>query len=246
MFDKSVPLFARILACIAQIETSLKAPKCYGRIAGNFDGMGISYGTLQFNLGTGTLQPLLKEFIVKNSTSFNTIFGTHAQELKNVLDKPTAEQLKWSSTIQNSKFTINPDWKLQFEALGLTPEMQSIQVSAAKNKYFKPAVSWMKEYGLKSERGCALLCDISVQNGSISSKVKSIILSQIKPSDDEVTRMTIIANRRAEAANPRWIEDVRSRKLTFATGTGIIHGGNYNLEKDFCITLSPINEAELV
>jgi hypothetical protein len=33
----------------------------FGAVSGNFDGMGISLGVLQWNIGSGSLQPLLKE-----------------------------------------------------------------------------------------------------------------------------------------------------------------------------------------
>lgn len=36
--------------------------------------------------------------------------------------------------------------------------------------------------------------------------------------------MSIVANRRAEAANPRWVDDVRVRKLCIARGEGTVHG----------------------
>jgi hypothetical protein len=55
----------------------------------------------------------------------------------------------------------------------------------------------------------------------------------------EVARLRIVANRRAEAAKPQWVEDVRSRKLTIANGEGSVHGRHYDLAEDFGITLRP-------
>ena len=39
-----------------------------------------------------------------------------------------------------------------------------------------------------------------------------------------------IANVVAENSNPKWIEDVRSRKLTIALGKGTVHGAKYNVK----------------
>ncbi len=50
-------------------------------------------------------------------------------------------------------------------------------------------------------------------------------------------KLRIVANRRAEAANPQWIEDVRTRKLCIANGEGTVHGRFYNLEDQFGIGL---------
>jgi hypothetical protein len=49
--------------------------------------------------------------------------------------------------------------------------------------------------------------------------------------------MRIVANRRAEASNPRWVEDVRARKICCANGGGRVHGIPYDLEKQFGIRL---------
>jgi hypothetical protein len=48
-----------------------------------------------------------------------------------------------------------------------------------------------------------------------------------------------VANRRAEASNPRWIEDVRKRKVAIANGEGMVHGNYLHLEDQFGIRLKP-------
>lgn len=53
----------------------------------------------------------------------------------------------------------------------------------------------------------------------------------------ETHKVRIVANRRAEAANSRWIEDVRARKLCCANGGGVVHGIDYDLETQFGIRL---------
>jgi hypothetical protein len=53
----------------------------------------------------------------------------------------------------------------------------------------------------------------------------------------EAERLRIIANRRSEAANARWVEDVRERKLCIANGGGTVHGIDYDLEGQFGLGL---------
>jgi|GEM_PF-2594150 branched-subunit amino acid aminotransferase/4-amino-4-deoxychorismate lyase len=53
------------------------------------------------------------------------------------------------------------------------------------------------------------------------------------------TENRIIARRRAEVANPQWVQDVLRRKMTIAEGEGVVHGKKYVLAKDFDITLRP-------
>jgi hypothetical protein len=47
-----------------------------------------------------------------------------------------------------------------------------------------------------------------------------------------------VTNRRAEAANPKWVEDVRTRKLTIADGEGTVHGRVYDLQEQYGIGLA--------
>lgn len=61
--------------------------------------------------------------------------------------------------------------------------------------------------------------DIKVQNDSISGLVKAQIMGEFKELQglrnwkaSTSARLRIIANRRAEAANPRWVENVRACK----------------------------------
>jgi hypothetical protein len=42
--------------------------------------------------------------------------------------------------------------------------------------------------------------------------------------------MRILANRQAEAANPKWVDTVRARKLTIVDGEGSVNGISYNLD----------------
>ena len=53
----------------------------------------------------------------------------------------------------------------------------------------------------------------------------------------ELEKMRIVANRRAEASNSRWIEDVRSRKLCIANGSGTVHGVTYDIGEQYGLWL---------
>jgi hypothetical protein len=134
---------------------------------------------------------------------------------------------------------VNEPWRGMMRQLGRTPEFQRVQAAHAR-KVHTNAVKMCKEYGLTTERGVALMFDICVQNGSISPVVKAQIMADIaglRDPSDQVARMRIIANRRAAAARPEFVNDVRTRKLTIAEGEGVVHGIPYNLEEQFGIRL---------
>jgi hypothetical protein len=242
LLDK--PLDLRCLALTAAFETSASFPDCFCGVAGDFDGQGISFGALQWNFGQGTLQPLLQRMSERHPTVFDRVFGDRAGEVRTVLGAPRARQLAWTRTFQEpSRRRLQEPWHGFFHALGRTEEFQDIQREGAAD-ILADARRMAQEYGLTSERGLALMFDIRVQNGSISSDVKQRIMQDVArlpqnqdTTEAEVARMRIIANRRAEAAKAAFVEDVRRRKLTIAEGTGTVHGRRYDLEREFGIGL---------
>lgn len=235
------PIALRCLALTSSFETGDMPPECFCGITGDFDGQGISFGALQWNLGQGTLQPLLHEVFKKHPQVCRDIFHEHFEVVIALKDSTREEQLAFGRSIQNIRnFRINEPWRGMMRELGRTSEFQGIQANHAA-KVHSRAVAMSKEYGLTTERGAALMFDICVQNGSISPVVKAQIMADfaaLPNKSDQVARMRIIANRRAAAARAQFVNDVRSRKLTIAEGEGVVHGIHYNLEEQFGIRLS--------
>jgi hypothetical protein len=199
---------------------------------------------LQWNLGQNSLQPLLDEMIDKHRKIVKGIFGSHYNVLLQALGADKQELMTFARSIQHPvKHFIYELWRGMFRSLGRVKELQDVQVNHARG-YFKDAKKLCKDYGLWSERAMALMFDIRVQNGSISKLVKAQILQQFKTlpknlvkEELEIQKMRMVANRRAEAANHRWIEDMRARKLCYANGEGFVHGIDYDMEAQFGIRL---------
>jgi Putative peptidoglycan binding domain len=231
----------RCLALTGGFETGAPPPDCFAGLAGNFDGQGLSFGVLQWNLGQGSLQPLLQDMAAQHQDILRDLVGEHHAEFQAMLTSGREEQLAWADSIQDDRHRVIEPWGGILKSLGRRLEFQEVQLKYAGERY-QTALGWCDDYGLKTERAAALMFDIRVQNGSISDVVKSQILrdfSQISP-DDEVARLTIIANRRAEAAKKQFIEDVRNRKLTVAKGEGKVHGMHYQLDTQYGIGLAPL------
>ena len=134
-------------------------------------------------------------------------------------------------------------WKGFFRALGRTSEFEAIQVEHA-DRIRRQAEAMCRDFEILSERALALMFDICVQNGSISRATAARIRADFAsvrvgdPAAREVFKLRAIANRRAEAANARFVEDVRARKLTIANGQGVVHNVRYDLEQQFGISLT--------
>jgi hypothetical protein len=242
IWDK--PLVYRNLALSGAFETQAPVPECFAGLAGDFDGQGISFGALQWNLGQGTLQPLLAAMDRIHPDVVENVFGPHADELRAMIASSHDNQLIWARSIQDrQRFIVVEPWRGLLKTLGRSDEFQAIEVDAARQIY-QDALEWCREYEVQSERAVALMFDIRVQNGSISNITRSQIqrdFAMLEPGGDadamEVGRLRVIANRRAEAANPRWVEDVRVRKLTIANGVGTVHGAHYELGTQYGISL---------
>lgn len=234
------PVALRCLALTSSFETGNMPPECFCGITGDFDGQGISVGALQWNIGQGTLQPLLHEMFEKHEQVSKDIFHENLDVLRALSGSSKQEQLDFARSIQNLRnFRVNEPWRGMMRTLGRTPEFQQIQAEHA-GKIQTKARSMSADYGLTTERGVALMFDICVQNGSISSVVKAQIMADfatMPDKNDQVQRMRIIANRRSAAANPKFVNDVRTRKLTIAEGKGTVHGITYDLEEQFGLRL---------
>lgn len=238
------PLDYKCLALTGAFETNSGVPDCFAGLSGDFDGQGISFGVLQWNFGQDSPQPLLREMIGRHLEVVQSIFHEHYPILTAALDADKAELMSFARSIQHPvKHTVNEPWRGMFKALRRTDEFQGIEREAA-GKLFQAAQGLAEAYGLRSERAVALMFDIKTQNGSISALVKAQILADfaalppdLPEEEAEIERMCIVANRRADAANVRWAEDVRARKLCIADGGGVVHGVRYDLEGQFGISL---------
>ena len=246
----SAPVAERCLALTGSFETGNQPPDCFCGLTGDFDGQGISFGVLQWNLGQKTLQPLLQQVIERHPDLCQSIFHENLDTIRALGSATLEEQLTFARSIQN-RGVVNEPWRGILRTLGRTPEFCAIQSDAAAGLYER-AGAMCGEYGLTSQRAVALMFDILTQNGGIGPIVKSQIMAdfaQLPPAgaaETEVARMRIIANRRAASARPEFVDDVRTRKLTIANGTGAVHGITYDLEGTFCLTLAPFTSQSSV
>ena len=252
----TTPLAKRVLALTASIETGAAFPNCFAGVTGNFDGMGISFGALQWNIGQGSLQTLWKEMRETHETELITVLGDLYKDFSRMLDSSKTEQMQWALGIQRqlsgraNAWQIVDKWKSALQALGRSPGMIDVQVRQA-DSFFHIALASCKEYGLTVERGAALMFDIRVQNGSVDrggagDKIRAdfeLLNPSLSDDDAQVERMRIIARRRSEVSSSQWKDDVLTRKMTIAEGTGKIHGRSYDLGQEFFIGLRSLTAA---
>lgn len=241
----SQPIGTRCLALTGSFETNVGPPDCFAGLSGDFDGQGLSFGVCQWNFGQGSLQPLLNEMLRKHDDAAQAVFQDHYDVLVAALSSTNDDLMTFVRSIQDPvTHSINEPWRGMFKSLGRTPEFQAIEVAAA-GALMDQARALCAEYGLTSQRALALMFDIKVQNGSISPTVKvrieadlAVLPTALACDALEVAKMRAIADRRAGASNPRWVDDVRTRKLCIANGNGKVHGIPYDLAEQYGISLA--------
>ena len=229
------PLTLRCLFLTGTFETGHLPPACFGSIAGDFDGQGLSFSALQWNLGQQTLQPLLLQMYSQHPDIMLRCFGVpHSMNLQSVLGQPKSLQLAWARSIQGTNHAIGADWAESFSALGLTAEWQDVAQHSA-SAYFDRAKFQARQLAVMSDRAIALLFDCAVQNGGVRPLALQHCLDAFLPAWGDPERMRYIANAVADSSNPRWAANVRARKLTIANGSGVVHGLHFDLAKDFAL-----------
>jgi hypothetical protein len=206
----------------------------FTKAVGNFDGAGITWGIIGFTLSNGELGALLKEIETAQHDVFVSAFGQQRHgKILEVIDQPKAKQMAFANSISvgSKKMKILDEWDQSFIKLGSDPAVQEIQLQRTK-KYFDIAERDVGRFNVKNELGLALCFDTAVQNGGIDQTEATRIrkkVEQTPPATQQDLRL-IITNVVAENSNPEFIEDVRKRKLSFATGKGTVHGSKYDVK----------------
>ena len=207
----------------------------FSAIAGNFDGTGISLGGIQFNIGSGTLQPLLSDILTQNRPLVVSIFGEEkTRSIENMLSLTSIDaQVQWAISIHDGN-NIESTWKNAFVALCETEEFIEIQMYYIKEDYATQALEDFNRFNFSTLRAYSLMFDIAVQCGGIGLNDElPLIESQISETDSDIRKMTIISNVVAENSSSSWIETVRSRKLCITNGTGTVNQTNWDLNLQF-------------
>jgi len=204
----------------------------FGTAAGDFDDAWLTWGIIGFTLKHGEVQAIMNSLRQSNPGLIEKAFGPLSERLFAVLDGTEKDQCNWARSISigRKRYHIEAEWAEAFQRLGQEPECQATQLSRVE-KYWRIAERDASTYALNSERGLALCFDIAVQNGGIEKTEHEDIrwLCSQRPPQSENDLLTIIADAVAEGSRPQYVEDVRSRKRTLATGSGMVHGVRYDV-----------------
>ncbi len=274
------------LALVLNISGSFEGLNGWANLSNNFDGMGISLGILQQNLGMGSLQPILSDFLSKlpkadfsieeeKLASLNKMVTQWKNDMSSTITQKTFDALfhenyrqisaldvqdflssmaidyslnKGSSVINKKSVawalrelfmdagkTFKSDWEKVLNSIATHKDYESLQLEYSLT-LFNKALLFFKAFGLSELRSLLTMYDFVVQNGGFKKKVLTEYQSFLKlnPNLSETQKLLKILEIRIKDVRPRWQSDVLSRKKTIINSSGVVHGVQRNLIKEFC------------
>jgi len=216
----------------------------YG-LSGNFDGQGLSFGLVNWTIGTGSLQPLLRDLAKENPQRWNAVFGPDAARFLAVIT-PTGsaaekeqhrfaiEQMN-SSTLRNGKrvWAIREPWVAYFKRLSEDEAFRAIQIRYVRTLLAR-AEYFCRYFGLKSEAAFCFMFDAVSSHGKwwltkkfggkqkrrllLREKLQALAQQHGEGHVPDKDVLLAIADVLGATSAPRWADKVRRRKRWFVTG----------------------------
>jgi len=195
------------------------------QVTGNFDEAGLSFGPIQCNLKSGTLQELFRRMRGEDTKRLQRCFGNDADYLAfwRILDGSRSAAVRWADQLSTGKFKhgFSQPWKGYLQAVGRDTLFQKIMLKYAYDKYGKLLMSALafargiSPIRIDNLRCLAALYDMGVQQGSLQKAHRQIIrrVQREKP-EDQFALTRILVEERAKKASRRWRADCLSRRLS--------------------------------
>jgi hypothetical protein len=217
---KAERAFGRAVQITAGFETSGDP---FLQVTGNFDGAGISFGPLQVNFKSGTLQEVFRRFHNADERTLARCFGNDYPEWQRILKSSRQEQIAWADSVSTGsrKQNVQQPWRGYLQAVGQVPRFRRELLGYAYDVYGRKlivAVSWLE--GLSNIRITNFRClcslyDLCVQQGSLD-KAHDAIRKRVAKEQpkDQFELIRIAVEERGRKASKQWRADCISRRLS--------------------------------
>jgi len=220
----------------------------YSAVAGNFDGAGLSFGAMQWNIGTGTFQKLLKAFETEDKTIFEKCFEDNADVLKRIREvmeekqatngHPFPDGMKWATEEAHEwdgKATWKGDWKKHLANLGAEEKFRAVELreGIAHNKGGTEAkLAWLRGKNPSAWLKVPLRCycaifDLTNQIGRAGGELSEVEKAWSDKMPSNALEMTqdfirLVIENRSMGKNAKYRQDFLERRQ------GILYAGYYN------------------
>jgi hypothetical protein len=198
----------------------------------DIDGAGVTMGIAGFTTKHGEIQKLLTEFHRRSPRAIMAPLPRwRAQRLAEILEEQPPRS-QWEDYFYGGDGRLDKEIKAAVNAWGKELTMRRLQLDMAQKRFWIPALASANRVGLKSMAGRGLMLDVHVQNGGWRDDhhayYKSLLPQGQVPSEKQ--KLATVAVAVSQLANPKWYDDVRSRKIVYAQGYGEVHGSRYELD----------------
>jgi hypothetical protein len=231
----------------------------YTALAGNFDGMGLSAGILQWNAGQGSLQPVVLN--IGNAMGWDKAQTFFNSDIHHFAVLRPAEAVQWclDNYIEVGGADVDPAAKKCWvEFLG-QPESIAAQIQIATNGILRRAgllaAKFCPDY-LGSTRVLSFFFDLVTQSGGMQNRrgkvepipsgqsvdvsevlafahiesLKCAAIWEVAVQNDPKARLLLhYAYERSKLSNPLYIWDACSRRGSIACRSGYVHDTAINL-----------------
>lgn len=223
----------------------------YDNVTGNFDGMGISAGILQWCLGQGSLQEKILKPFIKTHGSIDAL-NIFPKKIMDSLAKSSASggiriavsEMHTSSGFLRKTTTVSPVWVTAWRKFLLLPEVIELQRMACETVAMQ-AMAYCEDWDMVLPRTFCWFFDLVTQNGSLEGVTKpKVDRDYIKYAitgasnsnqkiwknlglNDEQVILMIASYKRSLTARAAYQKDVMDRKGTIAAGVGFVHGDKF-------------------
>ena len=201
---------------------------------------------MNWNIGTGSLQPLLRDFAATEPARWKAIFGSDAAKFSAAMTPKgkdaIREQLRFAVEVMNSsqtvqgrtRWSVKEPWVTRFRQLAEDKAFQRIQIRYVR-ALLDRARQFCEQFSLKSEMSYAFMFDAVSSHGPwwltkkwkdgtqkrrqlLSERLAALDAKYGKGSVPEREVLLAIADVLAETSSVRWRANVIRRKRWFVTG----------------------------
>lgn len=239
-------LFSRSLQITADFEGT-----GYTQIVGDFDSAILTWGIIGFTLKHLELIDILIEIYDKNPDFIKDSFKNKSEEIIKLINnykttknpEPFFDWGRNCNTPEKNNDDVKPEYVNAFDILGRIPDVKQIQRIRAKSIYWDRALRWANDFQVHEELSLALCFDCAVQGFNSSGRQQVVAMTETARQEaiakiqastyTEAEKRKIIATANANSCNPKWRQDVWSRKSLFITGIekSYVHKKAYELSK---------------
>lgn len=163
--------------------------------------------------------------------------GVEGLQQKQFISQASKESNSVTWAVQNlyNGSSFKTEWKTELTRLCDSKNYRSIQLAAAQ-KLHSRALFFFNRFKLTEVRAYLLMYDFIVQNGGFYQANIDAYDSYLKsnPRASESQKLSKILELRLVQVRDKYREDVRARKSSIINGTGLVHGSNRSLAKEFC------------